>query len=541
MAKLPEEFLTRLKSANDIVDMFRLYANVKKRGRIYVCCCPFHAEKTPSCTIYPDNNSFYCFGCHEGGDVITFIMKKENLTYMEAVRTLAQRCGMTIPEQNPHDARAALQRDRCYEMNREAAKFYFRNLLSGDDKRGLQFLISHHIQPQTVKKYGLGFAPADGYSLLNYLKQKGCSEQELIFSGLCRKNPFCDFFQNRILFPVLDMRGNVTGFVGMEIDYRPPVIQPTENYSFQNQNLFSLHLAKDAASENIILAEDAFNAAAIWQAGFANVIAVPGDTITTHHVKLIAQRTKELIVVSSPCSGQNASQQMLNLFSRENLPVRIIQIRNAQNSCEFINAYGAGQFRELLDKAPDAFRAELESVKTIASDIPEDDETIIQKSIDILAGIRNPLEREVYLTNTAHDLQIPLETLRGRVDKKISGRPKQTFSGSRSLTQAELNFSQSKTITNEKHILFYLLQHPGESDTLQRKIPPDMFLSDDYQRLYQTLCEILPNRPEISASALKPFFTDEDFNLLKSLLRDSRDFPISPDDLNLYISELKRG
>ncbi|MDE5753278.1 MAG: DNA primase, partial [Oscillospiraceae bacterium] len=269
MAKLSEEFINQLKEANPIVDVFNSYAELKKRGRIYVCCCPFHVEKTPSCTIYPDTHSFYCFGCGESGDVITLLMKMDDLSYMNAVRTLANRAGMTLPIQNKQEHKFQISYDKCYEINRETANFYYNKLLRGTDKSGLQFLAAHRIRPQTVKKFGIGFASDDPQQLLHYLRSKNYSENELLLTGVCRRNPdgsLSDYFRNQILFPVIDLRGNITGFTGKIIPGEESHWSVTpENAVFSRKKLlFSLNIARyaiaETASKTIILAQDALNA-----------------------------------------------------------------------------------------------------------------------------------------------------------------------------------------------------------------------------------------------------------------------------------------
>ena len=538
MAKLPEEFISRLKSANDIVDLFRLHADLKKRGRIYVCCCPFHAEKTPSCTIYPDDDPhFYCFGCHEGGDVITFVMKTENLTYMEAVRTLAQRCGMTVPSMSPQERQNSIQRDKCYEINRETANFYYGSLLRGEDKQGLQFLANHQIKPQTVKEFGIGYAPDDWHLLRNHLKQKGYSEQELVLSGVCRKNQngaVYDTFRNRILFPVVDLRGNVTGFGGMEIHYQNPVFVHTEySPAFQRgQLLFALHTAKNASAESLILAENYLCVLTIWQTGFKNVIAVPGNVILPSHAKLIAQHTKEVILISSGIPNQ----QILNLFSETGLSVKSVQTGNTADSADFIRKYGAEAFRTLVSQAGDARKTEIETIKNSL----EDEQTKLQRSINMLTGIQNPLEREVYMTNTAKEMGISLDMLRVQVDSRLHHAIRNISAETRSLSKEELFGSpvNQKKITAGKQVLIYMIQNPQKCRTMEETITPQHFVTDFQRKLYQALCQVLPDCTELTASMLETFFSKPEFLQVKSFLQDNKEFSVSPEALNDCISAL---
>ncbi|MBQ3946950.1 MAG: DNA primase, partial [Ruminococcus sp.] len=223
--QINDEFLYRLREANPIDTVFGSYVNIIRRGRNYVCNCPFHSEKTPSCTIFMETQSFYCFGCGAGGDVITFIMKIENLSFPEAVTLLAQRSGLEVPQNDPRDAMRAKLKTRIYEMNRLAANFYYTNLIKGNNKAGLQYFAQRKLTPQTVKKYGLGFAPDSWDLLCKYLTSKGYSEDEIIaawLGGRNRNGKLFDMFRNRVMFPIIDTRGNVLGFGGRVMDDSKP-------------------------------------------------------------------------------------------------------------------------------------------------------------------------------------------------------------------------------------------------------------------------------------------------------------------------------
>ena len=492
MARLPEEFISQIKSANDIVDMFRTYADVKKRGRIYVCCCPFHSEKTPSCTIYPDDDPhFYCFGCHEGGDVIKFVMLTDNVSYIEAVKILAQRCGMTLPAMNPEEKSRASLRDKCYEINRETANFYYQNLLKGADKTGLQYLKYYRIRPETVRKYALGYA-SDAWQNLHYhLRQKGYSDTEIFASGVCRKNQnrkLFDTFRNRILFPAVDFRGNVTGFGGRAVDSASPLFLYA---GMQSENtIFSLNFAKkEMTSKTLILAEDAFCVSAIYQAGFENVIAVP-ELFTAYHAKSLAQYAERLTVISSQSAHYGDMQNLRNLCSSAGIPVRIVSLQNAFDSADFLRNYGKEDFRNLLDNAGDAVQVALQdSVQGLDEEL--DRTAIIRKSAEILSGIRDNLEREVYLSRTAKKLHLSPEQMQAEIDR-ISGK-KKTFHANApvSLTQEELNISRSnqKQRRAEEQILVYLMRFPEEIPDIRGKLSPEWLVTDSGRAFYQLICQ----------------------------------------------------
>lgn len=493
MAKLPEDFISQLKQANSIVDLFRAYAELKKQGRNYVCCCPFHAEKTPSCTIYPEGDPhFYCFGCGESGDVITFLMKMDDLSYMDAVRTLAQRSGMTVPVQNQPAQKPTIQRDRCYEINRDTANFYYQMLLRGNNKTGLQYLSAHQIRPQTVKKYGLGFAPNEWHQLRDYLKQKGYSESELVFAGVCRRNSngnVYDYFQNRIIFPVMDLRGNITGFAGMAIDAQNIlwIISPENPVFSRKKSLFSLNFAKHASSDVMILANDPFNAVAMYQAGFENVIAPMEPIITLQSAKLISQHVNEVIITFP------VNQTVLNNFSELNLSVKILHSEYMQTPEAYLQQYGAEQFRNLIDNAGDANLVQLEQCQTgLNPESQEDKNTILQRSIQVLSGIKNPLEREIYLVNTAKKLNMNPDNLRIQINQNFKKRSKSQMTRTRSLKKEELQASfpcNRKKYLEEKQMLAFLLCSPEHIPAIQKKLSPENFITDMHRNIYLALCQ----------------------------------------------------
>lgn len=528
MAKLPEEFISQLKSANDIVDLFSTYADLKKRGRVYVCCCPFHAEKTASCTIYPENNSFYCFGCGTGGDIIKFIRLTDNVSYMEAVRTLAQRCGMTLPSLNPKEIYEARSREKCYEINRETANFYYQQLLQGEDKRGLQYLKQYQILPATVRKYAIGFAPDNWYLLHNHLKQKGYSDKEIFSSGVCRKNQngkLYDYFRNRLIFPVVDLRGNVTAFCGMSVSQEQSLFLYTENtpVSDRSRVLFSLHFARNENNtKKLILAENYFNAIAIHQAGFANVIAVP-DLFTANHAKLIAQYAEEVILLSGNAVHYGDMQTVRNQLSAVSIPVRIVHLQNAFDSAEFIRNYGTEQFRDLLDNAGDAIQFALKN-SWDGLDTEHDRTAMIQKSAQVLSSIRDNLEREVYLTETARKFNLTPEQMQSELDRISHRKVNFHAHSSRSLQKEELSAGKSRLREHraEEQILVYLIRFPETSPVIQKKLKPEAFLTELYKKTYQLLCE---NQTDISV--LEQNLSPEEWQNIRKIIKKYQEFELT--------------
>lgn len=511
MARLSEEFISQLKAANPIADVFGKYVNLTSRGRTYVCCCPFHVEKTPSCTIYPSEEPhFYCFGCGESGDVITFMMKIEDLPYMDAVRALADRAGMTLPIENQHERKYQVSHDKCYEINRKTANFYYDRLLRGNDKTGLQFLADHKIRPQAVKKFGIGFA-SDAGQLLQYLRSEQYSDLELLSAGVCRRNPdgsLSDYFRDQmILFPVLDLRGNITGFSGKSVyDGNTPWVTSPESPVFSRKKLlFGLNTARQSVTESdsrtLILAQDPLNAVAVWQNGFENVSAPPGASVTPQLVKLISQYASEVIFT------QPAERNILNYFSDADIPVRLLNPEQIRTPVEYFRRHTPEEFRNLLEQARDANLIELEACQDgLNPDSQEDKAILIGRNIRKLSEIRDDLEREVYLVNIARTLQVKPDFLRIQLDEYLRMKKRQTIPRnsrleSRSLTREDMdavNQQHRIKFQAEQQVLLFLLHNPQEATELRRILPPDCFYTNLHRNIYIAICRSVSERhPDI--------------------------------------------
>lgn len=554
---LPEEFIYRLRESNDITSAFGMYVNLKKRGRTHVCNCPFHSEKTPSCTVFPDTQSFYCFGCGAGGDVITFTMKMENLSYIEAVRLLAQRSGLELPSENPDEARNAKRRVRCLEINRESANFFYKQLVSGNDKRGLEYFAQRKLQPAIIKKYGLGFAPDDWHALRDHLRSKGYSDEEMVVAGVCQQSQngnVYDNFRNRVMFPIVDLRGNVIGFGGRVLDdSKPKYLNTGKSPVFdKGRNLFSMQFAKNASSTTMILAEGYMDVIAIHQAGFENVVATLGTAITPDQARLISQYAKEVVIAyDSDGAGQAATQKALNHFSAVGLPARILKIESAKDPDEFIKKFGTEQFRILIDHAGDALNFRLDKCREgldLQTEIGKTE--LLRRSVNVLAGISNPLERDVYITRTAKELEVRVEVLRSQVDHAVqrnsTSAKKSQFRAieARSLQKDEINpLAQQfpKESKAEEQIISYLLRYPEEYEMVWNSLSPSYFITDFHRRVYEAICLMMPDYARFSLSVLSGKFTVEEMGRISGIDAKSREFPVDRDTLEECIRVLKES
>ncbi|MDE5737085.1 MAG: DNA primase, partial [Oscillospiraceae bacterium] len=498
MQKLIQQILEQI----PIADIFQKYNHFRQQGKNYICCCPFHSEKTPSCVIYPDLYLFYCPNCGVGGDVITYLQITENLSYTDAVNTLAQRLNLNISSKT-NVPETKLQREKCYKINRETANFYYQNLLCGRDKRGLQYFMKRHLSPQTIKKYGLGFAPDDWHALQNYLHQKGYSDEELILAGVCRKSEkgnIYDNFRNRVIFPIVNTVGNVIGFGGRVLDDSKPKYLNTSNTPVfdKGNHLFSLHFAQNSSSEPLILAEGYMDVIAMNQAGFENVVATLGTAITPQQARLIARYTKEVVIAyDSDFAGQNATQKALKHFHDVGLPARVLHIKNAKDPDEFIKTYGSEKFRILIQNAQDAIDFYLDRCKTnLDLQTEQGKKIMLQRSMQVLAEIQNAFIRKNYIQKIATELEISFEILKMQVDRMIGKQAKNDRKKkfqevkNQSWQKDEINPLASQFVNaskSEEILLAYLMLFPENAEIIFHQLLPEDFITDFHKKIYEML------------------------------------------------------
>ena len=420
-----DEFLYNLRNANPIETVMGGYVNVIRRGRNYVCSCPFHSEKTPSCTIFTDTQNFYCFGCGAGGDVITFIMKIENLTFPEAVKLLAQRAGLEVPSYGSKDSGYAKRKTRIYEMNRIAANFFYTNLFKGKDKTGLQYFANRKLTPQTIKKYGLGYASDSWNDLTDLLRSKGYSDEEMAdawLAGMKNGRTF-DMFRKRVMFPIIDLRGNIIGFGGRVLDdSQPKYLNTGKTPVFdKGSNLFSMNFAKNSNAKRLILCEGYMDVIAVNQAGFENVVATLGTAITPDQARLISHYAEEVIVAyDSDGAGQKATQKAINHFAEVGLRTKILHMEGAKDPDEYIKKFGRDRFRMLIDSSNDANDFMLDKCEDgldLSTEIGRVE--LLKRTSKVLAGIESPLEREVYISRTSKKCDIPVQVLKTHIDAML--------------------------------------------------------------------------------------------------------------------------
>lgn len=557
--RLSADFMDRLKDANRIDDIMANYVQIKRAGSVSKCLCPFHSEKTASCTIYPDTQSFYCFGCGAGGDVITFIMKIENLDYLEAVKMLAERSGIPLPEDSSKGDDTVRKKQRLYEINREAARFFFNNLRSPNGKVGLKYLIDRGLKPETIQKYGLGFAENKWTSLKDYMLMKGYYENELVEASLLGRSQSgrtYDFFKNRVMFPFFDLRGNVIAFGGrtLDPDDTRKYLNSRETMVFKkNKTLFSLNFAKDSAvkKKQLLLCEGNMDVISMNQAGFENTVATCGTAITPEHARMMSQYCKEVVICyDSDEAGQKASKKAIDLLAEVGLQTRIIKMDGAKDPDEYIKKFGATRFKLLIDKSDNAVDFELNKAKTGLDIENSDIDRIeyIKKSYDILSQIENDIDREVFIKSFVKRMNISEETAFREVENRIRKRQsfdrrkqwqqlyRNTVSPSNDSTPSASSFN--KQLKCEEGVLYYLYQNPEQADFISDALPAERFVTDINRRIYSSLLFKIKNDLDFSISSFNSEFSPDEMGNIANIFGRRREIPVDKQVLTDYINVL---
>ena len=543
---LPDEFIYQLKLANPIDTTMGRYVHLIRSGSNYKCLCPFHSEKTPSCTVYTGTQSFYCFGCGAGGDVITFTKQIENLDTYEAIKLLAERGGMEMPENDLNKDGAKLKL-RILEMNREAANFFYRNLLQGQDKRGLQYAVQRGLTPKAIKKYAIGYAPAAWDGLMKHLEGLGFTREEMLSAGLIRQNArgCFDFFRERVMFPIIDLRGNVIAFGGRLIEGEgPKYLNSGDTPVFKkSRNLFSLNFAKNANVKQLILAEGYMDVIAINQAGFEQVVATLGTALTAEQARIMAQYATEVVLCyDSDSAGQNATHRAINLLSEAGLHTRILKVQDAKDPDEYIRKFGATRFKLLLDNSGGAINFELARCREgldLATEQGKFD--FLRRTVQVLAGIRNEMEREVYLSRIAKEEEISPDILHSQVKaqlrKSYYTEKKQSWNAmmAKSSFRDELNPEApqyQREAKAEEQILAYLFLHPDLLPEVEKRLKPEHFFTSLHRKIYEVFCERMPETDTFSVSMFRDACSDAEMGRITGIMAHNAEVALTADTLN---------
>ena len=531
---LPDSFLQELKSRSDIVEIVSSYVSLKRSGKNMVGLCQFHSEKSPSFNVYPDNGSFYCFGCGVGGDVITFVRRIENLDYMEAIRFLAQRAGLTVPDNQADDGMAKL-RTRLLAVNRETARFYYGTLISEAGAAGRNYFSKRELKPETVRHFGLGYSPPGRFGLVDYLEQKGFTQQEMILANVAfksRSGRAVDRFYGRVMFPIIDLRGNIVAFGGRTLgDDKPKYLNTSDTPVFNKGDmLFALNFAKNGNNGRLILCEGYMDVISMHQAGFTSAVATLGTALTPSQARLMSRYAKEVIVsYDSDGPGQKAASRAIPLLRSAGLLVRVLTIEGGKDPDEYIKAYGPLRFKQMLEACGNDVEYRLQKAKA-GCNLQTADGRIayLRGAVQVLAALENKVEREVYAGKVASETGVETATLLSQVEsgsKKLEkGRMKKEF---REIRQKAVGYRDSinpekaehlRASAAEEALIAYIMKNPGSTEKLSALLPPEKFVTEFNRRVYARIMGRMKEEKSVSLTDLAGELSPDEISYLAGVL-----------------------
>lgn len=557
---IPHEYIEELTRRTDIVDLVGSYVQLKRKGRLYGGLCPFHSEKTPSFYVYPDTQSFYCFGCGAGGDAITFAKKINSISYGEAVKLLAGRAGMPEPQE---DDKTGRMRSRILSMNKEAARFFHACLNSTveEARQARAYWRRRGLDDKTIVRFGLGYAPNDGQALYQFLRDKGYNQQELDASGLFKRNQsgriYCLFWK-RVMTPIFDLRGNIIAFGGRVLDDSKPkyVNSPETLVYHKSETVFALQIAKKSASRRFVLCEGYMDVISMQQAGIDTAVCACGTALTPEQVRLISEYAEEVILsYDSDEAGQKATLRSLELFRNSPVRVGVLQIPGAKDPDEYIKKYGAERFQALLDGVGNALDFRLKRLRD-QYDLKQDAQRLeyVREAVDMLAERSNPTEQEVYAGRLAEETNISKTAIMTQLAAAVkkAGNKRRRDQNRARLHSGEMNQisvpysaggSQALGVASaEQRLLGALLREPSYIPQVRAQLSPDKFLLAQQKELYQAMLDCQQQGVEVSLSTLHGFVQSEEaLNELSRLAAQYSDVNCTPEDIGFYLDRIARG
>ena len=475
----PPSFIDELIARNPIQDVVGQYVSLKRSGSNLFGLCPFHGEKTASFSVAPDKNIYYCFGCHKGGGPINFMMEVEGLSYPDAVRALAKRAGMEVPEDEQYQSRYR-QQERLWALMKEAARYFHSQLYSDAGKEGLNYALKRGMTKNTLTKFGIGFAPNTWNGLCDAMRKKGYTDQELRDAGLVseKNGRIYDRFRNRLMFPNIDTRGNIIGFGGRVMDNSTPkYLNSPETLIFnKRKNLFALNLAKKSKLGYLILVEGYMDAIALHQHGFDCAVASLGTSLTEEHAVLLSRYTEQVyLIYDADEAGQRAAQRAIPMLEKAGIRIKVLKVRDAKDPDEFLKKFGPDRFKLLLEESSNRVEYQLNAIRA-KYDIREDDQKIrfVHEAAELISTLDSPIQREVYGGRVAETAGISADTMKLEVNKAFRRRmaikrkqqEKIDLAPVKALQPKErsIRYDNIKSAMAEEGLLSQVLKEPGLLD-----------------------------------------------------------------------------
>ncbi len=558
--RFPDEFLTELRMKCDIESTISMYVPLKRRGKNLVGLCPFHNEKTPSFTVYPDSQSFYCFGCGAGGEVISFIRKAENLDFSEAVRYLCDKAGMLMPTDG-YDNSMAEKRKRMYEINKEAARFFNSCLFSEEGKEGLEYYKSRGMKKSTITRFGLGFAPNKWDSLLKHMREKGYSREELYEANLANKSEkdgrvrFYDAFRNRVMVPIIDVRGNVVAFGGRVLDdSKPKYINSSDTLVYKKSlGVFGLNFAKNSGEKTLILVEGYMDAISLHQAGFTNVIACLGTAFTGEMAHLLSRYADEILLCyDNDEAGQKATSRALGVLNSIGMKVRVVHLSGGKDPDEILRKYGPERVRSLIDGAANDIEFELlRARKDLDLESSDGKMKYLDTAAEILAKTRNHIAQDIYSSRLSEELGVDKKSILTRIEqigkKNIRIENKNRFKNIQRSSMSETakaalqNSTNIKVIKAEELFIACIYFNPDFMRHIEDIITAEDFSVPDNKAIFGAVSERIKEGGGLDFTFFTQLLTPEQMSAFVKICKKNENLSSTFKTCTDCIEVIKRG
>ena len=547
----PPSFLDEVIARNPIEDVVGQYVTLKRSGGNLFGLCPFHGEKTASFSVSPDKGIYYCFGCHKGGGAINFMMEIEGLSYPDAVRALARRAGIQVPEDPQYQSRYR-QQERLWALMKEAARFYHAQLYLPAGAEGLAYAQKRGMTKGTLTSFGIGFAPNGWNAMTDAMRKKGYTDQELKDAGLVgvsKKNgSLYDYFRNRLMFPIIDVRGNVIGFGGRVMDdSTPKYLNSPETVIFnKRKNLFGLNYAKKSRRGYLILTEGYMDTVALHQYGFDCAVASLGTSLTQEHADMLSKYTNEILTYDGDNAGQNATHRAIPMLEKAGLQVKVLRMRDAKDPDEFLKKFGADRFKLLLEESSNRVEYQLQAIQR-KYDLRQDEDRVkfIQEAAELLSTL-SAVQREVYGGRTAEAAQISPDVMKmeiGKAYKRRLAREKKK--------QEKVDLAPAKAMQPKSHAIRYdnvksavaeegvlgLILREGAMMQETGSLQPEEFSCELLGRVFRQLRERFQNGLELSAGVLEDLNPEEMSHVAGILQRQQG--PVNADAMKDFVRTIQ--
>ena len=551
----PAAFIDELVARNPIEDVVGQYVSLRRAGSNLFGLCPFHGEKTASFSGAPDKGMYYCFGCHKGGGSINFMMEVEGLSYPDAVRALAKRVGMEVPEDEQYQSRYRAQ-ERLWALHKEAARFFHSQLYAPVGKAALEYALGRGMSKSILTTFGVGYAPDSWDSMVKAMKAKGYTEQELKDSGLVtvsqKNGNIFDRFRDRLMFPIIDVRGNVIGFGGRIIknnsDAAKYLNSPETLIFNKRKNLFGLNLAKKSKQGYLILVEGNIDVVALHQYGFDNAIASLGTSLTEEQAVLMTRYTDQVVLIyDGDNAGQRAAQRAIPILEKAGLQVKVLQMRDAKDPDEFLKKFGADKFKLLLEESSNRVEYQLNAIRR-KYDIREDDQKVkyIIEAAELICTLGSAVQREVYGHRVAESAKISYEAMKMEIDKAFKRRISREKKKQEQIDLApaknlqpkarSIRYDNMKSAMAEEAVLALILKDPALLEQA-KELTEKEFSSPLLGRAFAQLAERYRQGLEVSVGVLTDFSGEEMSHLAGILQR--QDGPVNEDALRDCIRTIR--